>query len=396
MNPLILDMNGASGSTVLSNIFIDQYMPKANGSFVKVYLCLLRHVQMQAVPVTLSFVADTLEETEKDIIRALNYWEKNGLMQLTREADGSVTGIRFILPETLLLSEAAAASDSIKRPDFASDIAASSGLSQEPAPSSAIPSQPDSLTEIPPTLAADPAEPPVLPLNFEKPDYSEAQIAQLRETEEVKWMFSVLETYLERLLKPMDIQLILYLYESLGFSAELILYLYEYCVSRNKKSPSYVEAVALSWAREGINTVEKAETAVAAYASGFQSVNKAFGLNRAPGAVEKQYIQKWFGAYGFDSQIVEEACSRTLLATGKPDFKYADKILESWKKEGVAKFADIAACDQKHAKESAQRAQSRPGESSAKPSGNKFNAFPQRSYTGEDFSTLEQRLLNKK
>ena len=76
MASFILDIGGAPGATAVSNIFIDTYMPRASGSFVKVYLCLLRHVQFPGAAVTLSSVADMLEETEKDIVRALNYWEK--------------------------------------------------------------------------------------------------------------------------------------------------------------------------------------------------------------------------------------------------------------------------------------------------------------------------------
>jgi len=42
--------------------------------------------------------------------------------------------------------------------------------------------------------------------------------------------------------------------QKIGFPADLILYLYEYCASRDKKNPAYIEAVALSWAEQGIRT----------------------------------------------------------------------------------------------------------------------------------------------
>ena len=432
MASFILDIGGAPGATAVSNIFIDTYMPRASGSFVKVYLCLLRHVQFPGAAVTLSSVADMLEETEKDIVRALNYWEKEGLMLLNRDADGAITGIRFLTPgypgpapgnpgvapgnsgiapgnpdaDGYQDSPAVKPSGSPSSvPDFAADIAAADdagdsegGSGTGPRAKAAVnaatlPARQDFL----PGLLPEPSEDPdSVPEHFEKPDYTEAQIEQMKENEEVKWMLTVIEVYLERLLKPMDVQLILYLYESLGFPAELILYLYEYCVSRNKKSPSYVEAVALAWAREGIDTVEKAEAASSVYTSGFQTVNKAFGLNRAPGSAERQYIQKWFGSMKFEARIIEEACSRALLQTGRPDFKYADKILENWKKEGVTSFTDIAACDERHAKEMTARKASAPQKDApVRPSLNKFNAYPQRSYSGEEFTSMEQRLLSQ-
>lgn len=37
-----LHSTGLNDATILSNIFIDHFMPKANGEFVKVYIYLLR------------------------------------------------------------------------------------------------------------------------------------------------------------------------------------------------------------------------------------------------------------------------------------------------------------------------------------------------------------------
>jgi len=213
----------------------------------------------------------------------------------------------------------------------------------------------------------------------------------------VKWLLNIIEIYLERLIKPMDIQLILYLYESLGFTAELIMYLYEYCVSKGKKNPSYIEAVALSWAEEGIDTVEKAEASTALYNSNYSAINKAFGLNRAPGQVEKQFISKWLNKYNFSIDIVVEACNRTILLTQKPDFKYTDKILENWFKKGVKDMATINKLDEEHSKASAAKQNNQKQKPQPKPSPtNRFNAFPQRTYSDEEYSSMEQRLLHKK
>lgn len=67
--------------TVLENEFIDRYMPRANGEYVKVYLLLLRHLDESASLPAPSKLADLLDCTEKDILRALNYWEKEGLLE---------------------------------------------------------------------------------------------------------------------------------------------------------------------------------------------------------------------------------------------------------------------------------------------------------------------------
>ena len=56
-------------------------MIKADGEYVKIYLLILR-LMNQNLPVQIDQLADTLELTQKDIIRALKYWEKEGLLEL--------------------------------------------------------------------------------------------------------------------------------------------------------------------------------------------------------------------------------------------------------------------------------------------------------------------------
>lgn len=372
MSKILLHNQFRPETTTVSNFFIDRYMPAANGTFVKVYLFLLRHLSEDS-ELSISKIADDLDETEKDINRALNYWEQQQLIALFRDDTNQITDISIL--------------DMKER--------SSAGVrGNEPNEVTAAPIITDTTVKesehIHKAASHEKKE-------LHKPNYSDAQISVLTDIDEVKWMMSALEQYLERLLKPGDVQLVLYLYESLGFSAELILYLYEYCVSKNKKSASYVETVALSWAEEGIDSIEKAEAANQTYNSSYQTVNKAFGLNRAPGNIEKQFILRWYQTYGFDSAIIEEACSRTILTTGKPDFKYADKILENWHKKNVKQFSDIKKIDDEHQKRSQNAGKNTTSAQSTggTPTSNKFNAFPQRQYTKDYYESMEKRLLNK-
>lgn len=171
------------------------------------------------------------------------------------------------------------------------------------------------------------------------------------------------------------------------------MYLFEYCVSKSKKNISYIEAVALTWAEEGIDTEEKAKESTAAYNDRFNAVNRAFGLNRAPGQIERQYITKWVEVFSFPDDIIIEACNRTILRTQKPDFKYTDKILETWFKKGVRDKADIAMLDEEFSK--GNKAFQADKATAAKPNTNKFNQYPQRTYTSKDYAELERKLLNK-
>lgn len=356
MDKIKLCSKSAYDATTISNIFIDSYMPAANGSYVKVYIYLLRCLNINTDNLSISYLADKLDNTEKDIIRALNYWEKVQLLSITRNEEDKITGISMIEPVKLE----------------------------------------EEVEEAPASNIIKPAEPEQLAATAEidRPVYTSDQIEELSKNEELKWIMNIIEIYLERLLKPKDVQLILYLYDKVGFSAELIMYLYEYCISKNKKNASYIEIVALSWAAEGIDTVEKAEASTSMYNNNYNAVNKAFGLTRAPGNIEKQYINKWLNTFGFDISIIVEACNRTLLNTQKSDFKYADRILENWYKKEVKNSTDIARLDSEYNAVRASKAQTAAA-APVKNTSNKFNAFPQRAYSADEYSSIEKRLLQK-
>ena len=84
----MLLINGMhTGYTIISSVFIDRYLPGANGEFVKVYLTLVRLMEDQRQEVTVAALADRLEHTETDVVRALTYWERQGLLTLYQEND---------------------------------------------------------------------------------------------------------------------------------------------------------------------------------------------------------------------------------------------------------------------------------------------------------------------
>ena len=95
MKTLTLKNKFQTNATLLPNDFIDHYMADANGEFVKVYLFLLRHLDDPCSSITISTIADCLNNTEKDILRAFRYWESAGLLTVVRDSDGKITGLEL-------------------------------------------------------------------------------------------------------------------------------------------------------------------------------------------------------------------------------------------------------------------------------------------------------------
>ena len=104
---------------------------------------------------------------------------------------------------------------------------------------------------------------------------------------------------------------------------------------------------------------------------------RAFGITgREPGQAEKQLISKWTDVFCFDSDMIIEACNRTLKATHQPSFEYADRILTRWYEQGVRHLQDIAALDEQYQKERSSRRAAAPRQPNTK----NLNNFERRSY----------------
>lgn len=341
MKKLTLTNSAHNNTTVLENEFIDQYMIKANGEYVKVYLLLLRYQSESCTPLGISQIADILEVTEKDVIRALNYWKKQGLLEYesTEEACSSPakpaqTPESAAIPGTTVVPETTAVHDSSRVPD----------------------------------------------------------IRQFKSRKEFKELLFVAEQYLGKTLSVTDIDAITYFYETLKMSAELIEYLIEYCVENGHKSIHYIQKVALSWHKQDIKTVDQAKTSSLLYNKNCYSILNAYGIKgRAPAASEISYIRKWNEEYAFTLDIILEACNRTMNAIHQPSFDYTDSILKKWQEQNVHNLNDIASLDASFTRErELKKKQVKKNVSGT--AANKFNNFESRSY---DMNELERKLVQQ-
>ncbi len=77
------------------------------------------------------------------------------------------------------------------------------------------------------------------------------RVKELKQNDEIVQLLYIAEQYLGKTLTPTEMKKILFFYDELKFSPDLIEYLIEYSVSRGHKSMRYIETVALAWADEG-------------------------------------------------------------------------------------------------------------------------------------------------
>lgn len=344
MSTIQLQSESSNAYVSVANIFIEKYMADANGEFVKVYLYLLRCLNSDGAGVSISNIADFFNHTEKDVMRALNYWEKQGVIRLSFDEDKTLCGLCLcdLTKSSAPLKSAPARSKKADKPQT------------EPAP---------------------------------KREYSLNEVQNFCSNDKISELLYITESYLKHPLNSTEMNMIFFWYDSLHFSIELIEYLVEYSITTGHSSFRYMDKVAIAWSENGIDTIDKAKEHISLRSKTYYSIMKAFGISgRNLAESEMDFVNKWSKEYGFDSELIQEACKRTISATQKPSFEYADSILTKWHSLQVHTLKDVAEQDTAFHKTKRTPASNPPSAATAKK--NKFNNFHQRSYEADDLEKL--------
>ena len=318
MSRIMLTGDGNLGSTAVSNVFIDHYMKEANDAQIKVYLYLLRNSASEA-SFEIGDIAETFNHTEKDVVRSLKYWEKEGLLRLRYDLTGEICGI------TLL---------GIRREDSAENTVKEAGaapvLSIVPAPEEK-------------KAPAHPAVP-------EKPSYGADDLRAFKAEARTEELIAVTESYLAKTISPSDLRSLLYIHKELAFDFEMLDLLLQYCVSKNKKSFNYIEAVAVSWYEQGIKTPAQAKDGISRYERTTFDIMAALGKTGTPTIKETEFISRWVGNYGFSKEVILAACERAVMKTDTDRFPYTEGILAKWNEQGLHTLAEIETAEENYRK----------------------------------------------
>ena len=357
MSCLKIYQDSCADVTIVSNRFIDEFMPQANDAQLKIYLFLLRMLSAGR-SLDIPEIADVFNHTEKDVMRALKYWEKCGVLLLEYDAAKNLTGIRLL--------------------DLTGSRPVSENASEKAVPQKTV--SESRTAEKSPSESRRSSDQEA----YARPSYSLDDLKAFQEKDSTAQLLFIAEQYLGRTLSPSDIKSILFFSDRLHFSDDLIDYLLQYCVERGKKDFRYMEKVAISWAEAGVTTPAEAERQAGRYDKTVYTIMNSLGKTNAPTRREAEFIRRWREEYGFEPSIIMEACERTVLATDRHRFEYADKILSSWKESGVHHLSDIARLDEGFQKE-------KPARQTRERSADRYNRFMQNSY---DYDALEKELLH--
>lgn len=143
-----------------------------------------------------------------------------------------------------------------------------------------------------------------------------------------------------RLGKPIshgDMETLLYLYDTAGMPASMILMAIGYAVARGSANMRYVEKVVLGWQDSGITTFAAAEENLRLLEemdAAALKVQKLTGKARALDYRQRGMAHTWLCVWQFPEEVVRLALEQAAKTT-KPLIPYANAILNAWYEEGI-------------------------------------------------------------
>lgn len=346
--------------TPISNIFIDEYIKGVNPSFVIVYLISLRYFY-SLEDINTKMIAEIAGLLESDVIKAYEYWSEKNVIGFEKSEDDFITIEFYDLKEQLIKKEA--------------EKQAALALENE--------------------MQAQKVK-----KNYEdRASYSNDEIKVILEKNpEINFIVSLAEKSFGKLLTANERNILVSLYDWLQLPTEVIATLITYC-SENNKNIRYLEKVAIDWAEKGIDTEEKAAECLSMYSNEYKDIMLAFGIrNREPIEEEQNLMKKWLKVFKMPIEVIREACARTITATGKPQFNYADKILKNWFEKNVQTLEDIKRVDEEFNKNRRNISPNYTNTSAPKvntANKSRFVNYEQRSVDPNKMRELERKILEK-
>lgn len=289
------------GIFAVPNTVADKYLKICSPTALKVLLLLLRYPHRIE---EIDFISGQLGLSTADTVDALNYWVKNGILQMSGQDPQPAEQLTISTASSAIQTESAI------------------GL-QEPAPTSASREKTQKIMTIS-------SKPRISPREMERLAKQDDHIAVLLEE---------MQMTMGRPLSAMENETLISLYTYAGVPIDYILLAGGYCAGMGKMSIRYLEKTILDWMDQGIDSYEKAEMHIKRLgeSSGRENMIKAaFGIyDRALSAQEKKFIQSWFGELNYDLPMIKLAYERTINNIGKLKFSYINSILSNWHAKGI-------------------------------------------------------------
>lgn len=312
--------SGNSNYTPVSNIFIDKFMPKARGEFVKVYLLGLKYCVSGELGVSSQIMASSLHLLETDLLNAWNYWNDENVVRIIPIDNMGNYSIEFL------------------------DLANSPNEGEENI---------NLLEELNKNSTKDMLQD------------IERLLGRPLSSKEMTMYIGWLKDFS---FGPEIILLLIQYCASKGktdcrYIEKIAIAWFDAKIKNIDDAQSFIKKHEDKWIK-------------------IRKILNYLGIKDAEiMKPQEDMMQKWINTYNFPLEVIYKACDVCFQRINKADFKYIDGILGSWNKDGLKTVADV---DAKDVKKTYYPNNFNKNNSTNKTTNSTFNNFKQRSYNFKD------------
>lgn len=292
------------GQTTIDNIFIDIFMPMANGLYVQVYLLGYRYACDTTSNPNFdnNSIAKNLNIPLSDVLSAWDFWEEKQLIKKHKDEGNNdfSFSIEFLDLKKIYMENILNTNQSIQ-----SDV---------------------------------------------------NNIVSAGENPQIRKMFNAINQVVGRYLQPSEKISILDMMDKYNMSTDMILCAYEHVKEKTgtSKPVSYIEGIIRNWYDASLYTPEEVENSFLERSKRFMMYKTVFnelGFSRQPTRAEKEVMDNWFDKYKFDIELILEACSKSKNISN-PSISYINGIVKSWNEKNIKTLEDLAASEEEFKRKS--------------------------------------------
>lgn len=331
------------GETTIANIFIDIFMPMANGLYVKVYLLGYRQAcDPRSNPkFDNNSIAKNLNIPLSDVIDAWKFWENKNIIKMHKNEglNDFDYSIEFMDLKRFYMDNMHVNTKSIK-------------------------SNSDSIVSV-------------------------------SENPSIRRMFNSINQIVGRYLDPGEKISILDIMNKYNMDPDMIVYAYEYVRDKHGSSRpvKYIESIIRSWYDSNLYTPQDVQNSFAVRSERYavyKTIFNELGFYRPASKAEERMMDDWLNK--LDIEVILEACSRS-KNTSNPSISYINGIIDRWTKKNVKTIEDIKSLDEEHKRKTDSKKSSTSSNSSTAPKvKTRFHNFDQTftKYTPEELEKILQ------
>ncbi|MBD5143092.1 MAG: DnaD domain protein [Ruminococcus sp.] len=287
----------------IPSVVVDNLIILANENHLKVLLYILRYPEENF---TSKQIASKLRMNQEFVEEALEFWLKVNILQ-----DGSQ-------PEPVVKYAF----------DFALNNNNNNNNIQKNNPISEIKQQPIEEIKFKPSRNT----------SEELTRLSNQDIKEMIESSaELNDLIEKSKDYFRRDQNAVQIRSLIWMHDYLGFHNEVIFILLDYCSAINRLDVRNIDKIAFQWWEDEIFTEEEANRKVKHLKEFYTYtayIKRLFEMDSNPTKNQKEIIARW-QSVGYSEELLLFAHDVTVESIAKKNFKYIDKILQSWSDANV-------------------------------------------------------------